>query len=185
MYKIIAICGKSGSGKDKVLKEVLSADPSLHKIVHFTSRPQRENEIDGEDYHFITRKEAVELITSNNLIEATMFNDWMYGTTLNGLDESKVNIGIFSLNAIDYLQYDPRVDLRICYITCDDKERLLRQLNREAHPDVNEIVRRYSADEKDFQFIQDEFELDLVMPNEDHNSLYELINAILDLVKFV
>lgn len=185
MYKIIAICGKSGAGKDTVLKEVLSTDPSLHKIVHITSRPQRENEINGEDYYFITRKEAIALLTSDNLIEATVFNDWIYGTTLEGLDAEKVNIGIFSLDAIDYLRCDPRVDLRICYITCDDKERLLRQLNREEHPDVNEIVRRFSADEKDFQFIEDEFELDLVMPNEDHNSLYELTNAILDLVKFV
>ena len=38
-------------------------------------------------------------------------------------------------------------------VKCSDKERVLRQLNREEHPDVDEIIRRYSTDKVDFQYL--------------------------------
>ena len=54
MYNIVAIMGEAGSGKDRLIKEVLLKDTSLNKIIHFTSRPRRENEINNIDYYFYT-----------------------------------------------------------------------------------------------------------------------------------
>ena len=42
------------------------------------------------------------------------------------------------------------INLKLIYIEADDKDRLLRQLNREYDPDCHEIVRRFGADEQDF-----------------------------------
>ena len=36
------------------------------------------------------------------------------------------------------------------YVTAKDKTRLLRQLNREENPNVDEIIRRYKTDKEDF-----------------------------------
>jgi hypothetical protein len=44
----------------------------------------------------------------------------------------------------------PDLDVTVFKIVCSDKTRLLRQLNREADPNVKEIIRRYKADEEDF-----------------------------------
>ena len=46
-YKIIAIMGEAGSGKDTLMKEVLKACPGLHEIVSCTTRPPREGEVHG------------------------------------------------------------------------------------------------------------------------------------------
>ena len=43
----------------------------------------------------------------------------------------------------------------VCYyVRAADKQRLLRQLNREENPDVKEIIRRFSADNLDFSELQ-------------------------------
>lgn len=42
------------------------------------------------------------------------------------------------------------LDLTIVYVQTNDKVRLIRQLNREEEPDVDEILRRYRTDQWDF-----------------------------------
>lgn len=84
------------------------------------------------------------------MLEYTEFNGWHYGTMKYGLSAEKVNVGVFNPAGIYSLIENQDIDLYIFRIYADDKERLLRQLNREEHPNVSEIVRRYQADEKDF-----------------------------------
>lgn len=48
--------------------------------------------------------------------------------------------------------------MKLFYITASDKTRLLRQLNREGDPDVEEIIRRYSTDKKDFVGVDEDFD---------------------------
>lgn len=56
MVKIIAIIGEAGSGKDYLVKKLIFNYPDLfHEIVSCTTRPRRENEIDGIHYHFLTK----------------------------------------------------------------------------------------------------------------------------------
>ena len=47
----------------------------------------------------------------------------------------------------------------------DAKERLIRQLKREEHPNVDEIVWRYTVDEKDFRYLLQE---DNIIPIENN-----------------
>lgn len=44
MYKIIALMGKSGAGKDTLMQKLLSLYPNFHEIISCTSRPIREGE---------------------------------------------------------------------------------------------------------------------------------------------
>lgn len=62
--QVIAICGKSGSGKDTIMKEILKRYPNSFKpIVSYTTRPRRENEIEGIDYHlFLSKKWLIKLL---------------------------------------------------------------------------------------------------------------------------
>ena len=61
-YNIIAIMGKAGSGKDTLLKALLK-EPQFKDaapIISCTTRPIRENERDGVDYHYITVEQFTE-----------------------------------------------------------------------------------------------------------------------------
>ena len=52
-YKIIALIGKAGSGKDTILNKVLDINPTFHKIINSTTREPREGEVEGEEYDCI------------------------------------------------------------------------------------------------------------------------------------
>lgn len=150
MYKIIAIMGKAGSGKDSIMQGVLKQNPHLHEIVSCTTRPPREGEKDGVNYHFLTGEEFADRVVNGEMLEATCFNDWFYGTGYESLRSDCVNIGVFNPTGVESLMAHPDVLVRVFYVRASDKERLLRQLNRETDPDVAEIIRRYTADMIDF-----------------------------------
>ena len=63
-----------------------------------------------------------------------------------------VNIGIFDPDRIrDIIENEKDIDLKVVCIMASDKARLMRQLNREKEPDVDEIVRRYQAEKKEWE----------------------------------
>lgn len=153
-YKIIALAGKAGTGKDTILRKAVEDYPELFNgIISYTTRPPREGEEDGKNYHFVSTEEFAEKLLNGNLIEATLFNHWGYGTSIDSLDEEKINIGVFNPEGLYILLDNKQIDLTICLIETTDKIRLIRQLNREEEPDCEEIIRRYYTDEKDFKYL--------------------------------
>ena len=155
---IVCLVGKSGSGKD-TLAQKLAEHVGWHSVVSCTTRPKREYEVEGKDYFFISDEEFAQKVLNGDLLEATYFNTWHYGTMKSALQEG-INVGVWNPEGYDCLResvrYDKDVKLFAYYLKCDDKTRLLRQLNREEHPDVHEIVRRFGTDEEDFEWLEED-----------------------------
>ncbi|KAE8584117.1 hypothetical protein XENTR_v10020828 [Xenopus tropicalis] len=99
-----------GPLKDRVNDDLISEFP--HKFgscVPHTTRPRRENEMDGQDYHFVGSREQMEKdIQENKFIEAGQFNDNLYGTSVQSVravaERGKHCILDVSGNAIKRLQ---------------------------------------------------------------------------------
>lgn len=154
--KLIVLMGKAGSGKDSILQElVTNYSNAFSNIVSCTTRPPREGEQDGINYYFLTEEEFLRRVNNGDMLEYTNFNGWYYGSSISELSTDKVNIAIFNPAGIREIMDNPNIELYVYYVRASDKERLLRQLNRENHPDVNEIIRRFSADEEDFKSLED------------------------------
>lgn len=178
-YKIIVLIGKAGSGKDSLMQGVLQKNPNLHEIVSFTTRPPRDGEVNGVNYHFISGEEFGDKVLHGEMIEAAVFNDWFYGTGYDSLRSDCVNIGVFNPEGVVSLLADPQVEIKVFYVRASDKERLLRQLNREEDPDCMEIVRRFRTDLLDFADIDLDFSyVELTNENfEDFNRNIEIVSA--------
>ena len=153
-YKVIAIVGEAGSGKDSLLQRLCKKIDG-NEIISYTTRPKRDYEKDGVNYYFVTVDEFAELINKDKMLEATVFNGWAYGTAIDSLKPNKINIGVFNPEGVEYLCENSNVDVLIIHCMCSPKTRLLRQLNREINPDINEIIRRFAADAKDFKAFKD------------------------------
>ena len=75
---LLIIGGKSGSGKDSVVKEF--EKNGWKKIIKYTNRPKREGEIDGVDYHFVSIgfMETIPFIFKQSVVVANG-DTWHYG----------------------------------------------------------------------------------------------------------
>ena len=156
MYKIVTLSGKAGAGKDRMMQEVLkvlreeSPEFKINAIVRCPTRPMREGEVNGKNYYFLTHEEFAERLADGTMVEATIFNDWCYGSCLEHMNEDGINIGVYNPEGVAILQSIPDIMVYSIFVDAPDKVRLLRQLNREENPDVKEIIRRFGADEADF-----------------------------------
>lgn len=156
MYKIIAIMGEAGTGKDSLMQEILKLKPEFHEIISCTTRPMRQGEAEGVNYYYYTPEQFGDRVLHDEMLECTVFNDWFYGTSYDSVRSDCINIGVFNPTGVESLLARPDVDVKVIRVVAEDKTRLIRQLNREEWPDVREIVRRFNADWMDFDGIDDD-----------------------------
>ena len=159
MGKIFCVMGKSSSGKD-TLYQMLKKELEFDSIVPYTTRPIREGETDGVEYHFVTEEEVAELEEAGKIIELRAYNTvhgiWKYFTA----DDAQIDLEhrnylmIGTVEAYQKLKaYYGEEHLVPIYIEVDDGIRLQRALNREKlqeQPKYEEMCRRFLADEVDF-----------------------------------
>lgn len=150
-YQVIALIGKTGAGKDAIQNATCKAHPNVfHKIISCTTRPSRDHEQDGVAYNFLSLEDFTRKVLNGDMLEATEFRGWFYGTPITSLVRDKINIGVFNPAGVEALTSDPRLDVMVIYVNTNDKVRLMRVLNREDNPNCREICRRFLADDQDF-----------------------------------
>ena len=169
-YKIIAVVGKSGSGKDTFLEIMEEESFDVNRIIATTTRPKRDKEINGENYWFIKEEEFFDKLKDNKFFTNSAFRNWHYGSEYEDLSTTAVNVGIFTPIDIEKLRKNENIDLFVVEIIASDKVRLLRSLNREENPDVKEIIRRYNADDIDFY----NFQADYTIINDTWHDYYNM-----------
>jgi guanylate kinase len=86
----------------------------------------REGEVEGVNYFYLTPEEFAGKVLNGEMLEATSFNDWFYGTSYDSLRSDCPNIGVFNPDGIRAMSEMPDVDVTIFKIACSDKVRLLR-----------------------------------------------------------
>ena len=83
LYKpnlVIVISGPSGSGKSTVINTLCEADETLQLSVSATTRKPRLGEVDGVDYHFLSKTEFEKYIQQDRFLEWAEYGDNRYGT---------------------------------------------------------------------------------------------------------
>lgn len=85
--KLYIISGQSGVGKNTILKQILTNHPELHRVVTYTTRDPRPEEIPGEDHFFVYREKFDEMIKNNEFIEYAQVHNEMYGTPKKQVEE--------------------------------------------------------------------------------------------------
>ncbi|KAG7225779.1 hypothetical protein INR49_014430 [Caranx melampygus] len=151
-----------GPMKDRINDDLISEFP--HKFgscVPHTTRPRRENEMDGQDYHFVASREQMEKdIQDNKFIEAGQFNENLYGTsilsvrtvaerrTLNRLQGKHCILDV-SGNAIKRLQQAQLYPIAI-FIKPKSIEALMELNKRQTYEQANKVFDKAVKLEQDF-----------------------------------
>ena len=66
---LVVLSGPSGAGKDAVLDEMARRGHHFHRVITCTTRPPRDGESEGVDYHFVGDAEFDRLIEAGGLLE--------------------------------------------------------------------------------------------------------------------
>ncbi|MEQ2266078.1 Disks large 3, partial [Xenotaenia resolanae] len=144
-----------GPMKDRVNDDLISEFP--HKFgscVPHTTRPRRETEIDGQDYHFVGSREQMEKdIQDNKFIEAGQFNENLYGTSILSVrtvaERGKHCILDVSGNAIKRLQQAQLYPIAI-FIKPKSIEALMEMNKRQTYEQANKVFDKAVKLEQDF-----------------------------------
>jgi len=173
---MLVLCGGSGTGKDTIMK-VLTDKYGYNRLVTYTTRPMREGEVNGIDYHFIDRKTFNVLCAGDFFAETTSYkvanNEiWEYGTAKRDIKDDR--IVILNPSGLKELKKDKTLDI-VAFRLFASYGELWNRL-RERGDDSEEAARRIEADEKDFTDINDF--IDFAIRTDGHYSTEEMADII-------
>ena len=161
MGRIFYIMGKSSSGKATIYSRLLrDKEFGLKNVLLYTTRPVRQGEADGREYHFVDEERFRQFMDEGKVIEyrtyETVHGPWTYFTA----DDGQVDLKARSYLAIGTLESYENMkryfgEENVCpiYVEVEDGERLKRALAREElqeKPRYAEMCRRFLADTEDF-----------------------------------
>ena len=159
---IYCLIGPSASGKDTVYRRLRALRPEWKPVVLYTTRPVREGETEGVEYHFVTDEVLDQYAQEGRVIEErvyhTVMGPWRYATVddgfvrTDGADTDYLLIG--TLESFRSLRsYFGAEHVMPLYIEVPEELRLERaraREMREEHPRLDEMERRFRADQADF-----------------------------------
>ena len=85
---LYVISAPSGAGKTSICKEIMAVVPALRQSISYTTRPKRNGELDGLDYHFVSSDEFDRMVAAGAFVEWAEVHGNCYGTSKALLEEA-------------------------------------------------------------------------------------------------
>ena len=167
--QLIIVSGPNGVGKRTIIKEYIKDHPNAIRCVSVTTRPQRDGEVDGQDYYFISHKEFNQLVRSNQMLEYGYLRRNGYGTIRSAVEQLRaagrnVILDIDVVGAMKVRTIYP--DATLIFIlppTWGELERRIRDRRAESEEVIAELLlgaqeEVLCADQYDYVLINDTIE---------------------------
>ncbi len=148
--KLIILSGPSGVGKDTIIDEWKRHDPRVVRVIAYTTRNPREGEVDGVDYHFVSRERFLELAHSGAFLEYKEVHGNFYATPLSDMEALLIKgyIAILKIDvqgAIDVMPLRP--DAVSVFLLPPDVNELRRRIEDRGRDNPADITRRMQNSE--------------------------------------
>jgi len=174
----IVLSAPSGAGKSSICRKLMGACPDIAFSVSYTSRAPRPNEINGKDYHFISREDFQRRIDQGEFVEWVENYGHFYGTS--GKEMKDVLISGKDL----LLDIEPRGAKEIkkkfedgifVFVLPPSLDELLNRLEKRGHESQEAIKTRFAQAESELKEV---LWYDYTVFNEDLQTAAEQLIAI-------
>ena len=157
MKNIIVISAPSGAGKTTLCNELQRRKPHIKFSVSCTTRPKREHEVDGVNYHFLSPQEFTEKVQNNKFIEFENVHGYYYGTLRKTLEDAltKQEMILFDVDVNGAMAIKSNYSDYTCTIfilppSLDDLKKRLIQRGCETEERINKRLER-TAQEMEYK----------------------------------
>lgn len=169
---MVVLVGESASGKSSIERYLVDVY-GYNKIVSYTTRPAREGEVDGVDYHFISVEQFYKLKAEGFFAETASYREWNYGVAKEDCTDDKVVV--LTPHGLRQVSKIPNISVTSFYINVPRRDRLIKILQR--GDDIEEAYRRSLSDVGQFDGIGDE--VDYIIRNDGYKkSIAEMAQAV-------
>ena len=146
---MLVLSSPSGAGKSSIARELLAREDELTMSVSATTRPPREGEIDGKDYHFLSKEMYQEMVQEKAFLEHAQVFDNYYGTpkepVMDALKAGRDVLFDIDWQGTQQVSANALSDLVRVFILPPDHDELERRLRGRAL-DPEEVIQRRMAD---------------------------------------
>ncbi len=180
---LVILSGVAGAGKDTIKRELMKRLSIIDTLPSFTDRPQREGDVPGKTYNFVTTEEFKKMIEAGDLYEYNIHHNHYYGTSKKLLNEKiksgKVIVKDIDVNGTENLVNILKDDVKVVTIFLKvEKDELRRRLEtRVDKPSEEEITLRLNRMEYEESKIN---EYDYVIKNNNIEKTYQIIRTIIE-----
>lgn len=175
---LIVVSGPSGAGKGTLCKKFLEEHTSIYPSVSTTTRNPREGEIEGSNYHFVSREAFEEMLRKDEFLEYANVYGNLYGTSkINVMN--KINQGFDVLLEIE-MQGARQVKRKYpngvyIFILPPSMKDLKKRIIKRGSETLNSMEKRLHAAYDEIDFIS---EYDYYIINDEIDDAVKIMNAI-------
>ncbi len=176
---MLILSSPSGAGKTTLTKKIQQKYQNFKISVSCTTRTPRDNEVDGVDYHFISKKKFKELIKNNSFYEYAKIFENYYGTLKENVDTIiKSNDMLFDIDwqGTKQLSKFKNLNLVKIYLTTDSKNELKKRLIKRNQNSPKEVDKRFKSFDED---IKHWIDYDYVLINKNLEVCFRQIEQII------
>jgi guanylate kinase len=178
MSRIFIISAPSGSGKSTLVSRLMELDPNLIFSVSYTTRAPRGTEVNGQQYHFVTREDFEQMIARGEFIEyAEVFGNY-YGTHRGVLErgEQEGKDVVLDIDVQGARQLREKIPEAVSiFILAPSRDELAKRLRARSEDSAEVIARRLAAAAHE---IRDYRLYDYVLVNESVDAASDLLYSI-------
>jgi guanylate kinase len=149
---MLVLSSPSGAGKTTLSRRLLQSDPDIVMSVSATTRAPRPNEIDGQDYFFVTPEKFDAMVAAGEFLEHAAVFGHKYGTprapVMKALEQGKDVLFDIDWQGTQQLKQQARDDLASVFVVPPSKVELERRLRIRAQ-DSEDVVRQRMAKASD------------------------------------
>ena len=143
---LVVISAPSGTGKTTLVRALLANNNNMVASISYTTRTKRANELDGEDYNFVTNDVFESMIANGDLLEYAKVFDNYYGTPKKEVNE-QLSSGHNVILEIDWqgaTQVKQKVaDCLLLFILPPSKNELMSRLQKRGTDSNEQIKMRF------------------------------------------
>ena len=177
---LVILSSPSGVGKTTLTKKIQQKYHNFKISVSHTTRTPRSNEVNGIDYHFITKKEFEKLINEKKFYEYAKIFENYYGTLKKSVDNIITkNDLIFDIDWQGTKQLSKFENLKLIkiFLITENKEEIKKRLKNRNQNTTSELEKRYNSFDEEIKYWND---YDYILINKNLDVCFKQIENIIE-----